>query len=134
MRRPSARPVRNLLSCVAIDSSKFKAVNNRDQNFTPRKIALRISHPEQGATRYLEEMTRFDRQEARATRVDKVSHLEAKPKRVQAEVHRLSDLAEQLKDTVDGRISLTDPDARSVAKALDWLDITFRQRSIPRRI
>ena len=38
--------------CVAIDGSKFKAVNNQDRNFTPRKIA------------------RIDRQEARETRVD----------------------------------------------------------------
>jgi len=101
--------------CVAIDGSKFKAVNNRDQNFTPRKIALRISHLEQSADRYLEEMARIDRQEARETRVDKVSHLEAKLKRVQAEVHRLNRIAEQLKDTADGQISLTDPDARSMA-------------------
>ena len=101
--------------CVAIDGSKFKAVNNRDRNFTPRKIALRISHLEQSATRYLEEMTRIDRQEALETRVDKVTHLEAKLKRVQAEVHRLNGIAEQLKDTADGQISLTDPDARSMA-------------------
>jgi transposase len=101
--------------CVAIDGSKFKAVNNRDRNFTPRKIALRISHLEQSATRYLEEMARIDRQEARETRVDKVTHLEAKLKRVQAEVHRLNGIAEHLKDTADGQISLTDPDARSMA-------------------
>ena len=101
--------------CVAIDGSKFKAVNNRDQNFTSRKIALRISHLEQSATRYLEEMARIDRQEAREARVDKVRHLEAKLKRVQAEVHRLSSIAERLKDTDDGQISLTDPDARSMA-------------------
>lgn len=101
--------------CVAIDGSKFKAVNNRDRNFTPRKIALRINHLEQSAARYLEEMARIDRQETRETRVDKVSHLEAQLKRVQAEVHRLNSIAEQLKGTADGQISLTDPDARSMA-------------------
>ncbi|PRY77275.1 transposase [Yoonia maritima] len=101
--------------CVAIDGSKFKAVNNRDRNFTPRKIALRIGHLEQSAARYLEEMTRVDRQEAREIRVDKVRHLETKLKRVQAEVHRLNSIVEQLKDTPDGQISLTDPDARSMA-------------------
>lgn len=101
--------------CVAIDGSKFKAVNNRDRNFTPRKIALRISHLEQSATRYLEEMARIDRQERQEIRIDKVTHLKAKLKRVGAEVSRLSGIAEQLKDAPDGQISLTDPDARSMA-------------------
>ena len=101
--------------CVAIDGSKFKAVNNRDRNFTPRKIALRISHLEQSATRYLEEMARIDRQERQENHIDKVTHLKAKLKRVRAEVSRLSGIAEQLKDAPDGQISLTDPDARSMA-------------------
>jgi len=47
--------------CVAIDGSKFKAVNNRDRNFTSGKIALRISHLEESASRYLDEMARIDR-------------------------------------------------------------------------
>jgi len=101
--------------CVAIDGSKFKAVNNRDRNFTPRKIALRISHLEQSAARYLEEVARIDRQEAQETRFDKITHLKAKLEGVRGEVHRLNTIAEQLKDTPDGQISLTDPDARSMA-------------------
>jgi transposase len=101
--------------CVAIDGSKFKAVNNRDRNFTSGKIALRISHLEESANRYLDEMARIDRQEARETRNDKVTHLRAKLDRVREEVDRLSGIAQQLKDTPDGQISLTDPDARSMA-------------------
>lgn len=100
--------------CIAIDVSKLKAVNNRDRNFTPRKIALRISYLEQSAALYLEEVSRIDRREACEIRVTKVRHLEAKLKHVQAEVHRLNSIAEQLKDTPDGQISLTDPDARSM--------------------
>lgn len=101
--------------CVAIDGSKFKAVNNRDRNFTARKIALRISHLEQSAARYLEDVARIDRQEAQESRIDKVAHLKSKLERVRGEVHRLNIIAEQLKDTPDGQISLTDPDARSMA-------------------
>jgi transposase len=101
--------------CVAIDGSKFKAVNNRDRNFTPRKIALRISHLDLSAARYLEEMARIDRQEKQVTRIDKATHLKAKLKRVRAEVSRLSGIAKQLKEAPDGQISLTDPDARSMA-------------------
>lgn len=101
--------------CVAIDGSKFKAVNNRDRNFTSGKIALRIRHPEESASRYLDEMTRIDRQEVQETHIDRVTHLRAKLDRVREEVDRLSGIARQLKDTPDGQMSLTDPDARSMA-------------------
>ena len=89
--------------CVAIDGSKFKAVNNRDQNFTARKIALRLSHLEQSAARYLEDVVRIDRQEALETRRDKVAHLKAKLERVRGEVHRFNVIAAQLKDTRTAR-------------------------------
>lgn len=101
--------------CVAIDGSKFKAVNNRDRNFTSGKIALRISHLEESANHYLDEMARIDRQEAQETHIDRVTHLKAKLDRVRSEVDRLSGIAQQLKDAPDGQISLTDPDARSMA-------------------
>ena len=49
--------------CVVIDGSKFKAVNNRDKNFTKGKIASRSAHLEADAERYIDEMVRIDRQE-----------------------------------------------------------------------
>lgn len=101
--------------CVAIDGGMFKAVNNRDRNFRARKIALRISHLEQSAARYLEEVARIDRREAKESRIDKATHLKTKLERVRGETHRLNAIAERLKDTTDGQISLTDPDARSMA-------------------
>jgi len=53
---------------VAIDGSKFKAVNNRDRNFTTGKIASRIAHLEADVERYINEMVRIDRQEEGAAR------------------------------------------------------------------
>jgi hypothetical protein len=46
---------------VAIDGSKFKAVNNRDKNFTDRKLAARIEQLEDSIKRYLVELDRADR-------------------------------------------------------------------------
>ena len=100
---------------VAIDGSKFKAVNHRDRNFTPGKVKLRISHLEESAARYLDEMARIDRQEAEQTDVTRVAHLKEKLARIGQEVRRLEGIARQLKDAPDGQISLTDPDARSMA-------------------
>jgi transposase len=101
--------------CVAIDGSKFKAVNHRDRNFTPGKVALRIAHLEESAGRYLAEMERIDRQEARQAQATKVARIEEKLARIRQEVGRLDCIARQLETTPDGQISLTDPDARSMA-------------------
>lgn len=101
--------------CVAIDGSKFKAVNHRDRNFTAGKVALRIAHLEESAGRYLAEMERIDRQEARQAQATKVVRIEEKLARIRQEVGRLEGIARQLEATPDGQISLTDPDARSMA-------------------
>jgi len=100
---------------VAIDGSKMKAVNNRDRNFTSGKVKLRISHLEQSAARYLEEMDRTDRQERSEAKLCKVERLKEKLSRIRQEVQRLQGIANRLENTPDGQISLTDPDARSMA-------------------
>ena len=60
---------------VAIDGSEFKADNNRDRNFTKRKIAGRRTHLEADVQRYIDEMVRFDRQENSEARATKVANL-----------------------------------------------------------
>jgi transposase len=49
---------------VAIDGSKFKAVNNRDKNFTSHKIQVRMQQLEHNINRYLAELDRADRDPA----------------------------------------------------------------------
>ena len=46
---------------MAIDGSKFKAVNNRDKNFTPRKLKARVQQLEESIARYLADLDRADR-------------------------------------------------------------------------
>src|ERR1700693_1401688 len=41
---------------VAIDGSKFKAVNNRDKNFTDNKLKKRMAQLEESISRYLAEL------------------------------------------------------------------------------
>src|ERR1700687_2774368 len=48
---------------VAIDGSKFKAVNNRDQNFTRAKMDRRMAQIEESVARYLQQLDTADRQE-----------------------------------------------------------------------
>jgi transposase len=101
--------------CVAIDGSKFKAVNNRDRNFTKGKIASRIAHLEASVERYIEEMVRIDRQEEGEVQMEKVDNLARRYARVRNEITRLQAMEHALEDAPDGQISLTDPDARAMA-------------------
>jgi len=99
---------------VAIDGSKFKAVNNRNRNFTQAKIKHRLKQIDESIARYLGQIATEDRLEL-ATSRNKVERLEEKISKLKSEVDQLNKLQAQLKGTPDKQISLTDPDARSMA-------------------
>ena len=99
---------------VAIDGSKFKAVNNRDNNFTDRKLRARMQQLEESIGRYLAELDRADREPTLVTEGN-VSRLKEKVATVKAHLQRLKQMGQQLREAPDGQVSLTDPDARSMA-------------------
>jgi transposase len=101
-------------SIVAIDGSKFKAVNNRDRNFTITKMKRRLEQIEESVARYLSQLDTADRQES-ATAPAKVSRLQDKIATLRQEVRRLKKLEVRMLKAPDQQISLTDPDARSMA-------------------
>ena len=90
------------------------AVNNRDKNFTDRKLAARIEQLEDSIKRYLVELDRADR-DAAAVLPARVAHLKDKITKVKQQIQALNEIGEQMKSSEDGQISLTDPDARSMA-------------------
>lgn len=99
---------------VAIDGSKFKAVNNRDKNFTDRKLEARLAQLEESIGRYLEEIDRADRQPA-AVSEGRVSRLREKIAGLNAKMAALREIGEAMRLAPDGQVSQTDPDARSMA-------------------
>src|SRR5712692_10075465 len=99
---------------VAIDGSKFKAVNNRDKNFTDHKLQKRMAQLEESISRYLGELDRADREPTLVTE-GKVSRLKEKVATVKAHMEQLKQIGQQLRAAPDGQVSLTDPDARSMA-------------------
>jgi transposase len=99
---------------VAIDGSKFKAVNGRDRNFTKHKLKARMQQLEESIARYLADLDRADRNPSSVTEA-RVEHLKEKVKTVKAQMRRLKQLGKQMGQAPDGQISLTDPDARSMA-------------------
>jgi transposase len=99
---------------VAIDGSKFKAVNNRDKNFTERKLQARMDQLEQCIDRYMDELDRADREPA-SLPDERIPHLKEKIEKLKAQVQKLGEIETQMRAAPDGQISLTDPDARSMA-------------------
>ena len=103
------------VASVAIDGSKFKAVNNRDRNFTRAKMARRMQQIEDSVARYLHQLDTADRQDPTAAISSRVDRLHEKISRLREEMARLRALEQQMQEAEDGQISLTDPDARSMA-------------------
>jgi transposase len=100
---------------VAIDGSKFKAVNNRDKNFTRAKMERRMAQIEESVARYLQQLDSADRQEPSLACTTKTTRLKEKIAKLKEEVQRLQALEARMLATPDQQILLTDPDARSMA-------------------
>jgi len=98
---------------VAIDGSKFKAVNSRDNNFTPNKIARRQEQIEQSIQRYLDALETADRTQPAEVEA-KTERLREKIETLREQMRDLDRAAELLNDLPEKQVSLTDPDSRSM--------------------
>jgi transposase len=104
-------------NAVAIDGSKFKAVNQREKNFTKDRLAKRIAAIESTIDRYLKELDRADReQEVTGVPVPatKVARLTQGIATLKAKLGRLSAIEARMIASGETQISLTDPDARAM--------------------
>jgi transposase len=101
-------------SIVAIDGAKFKAVNNRDRNFTSGKLRARMEQIEQSIERYLAAMDTADRTQSEVAEA-KTSRLKDKIAKLMQQMRDLRAMEQRLREAPDGQVSLTDPDARSMA-------------------
>jgi transposase len=99
---------------VAIDGSKFKAVNARDKNFTEAKMKRRLERIDKSIARYLSQLETADRH-GDAVPAAKVERLKSKIEKLKEEIARLNEINDQMMSSQDRQISLTDPDARSMA-------------------
>jgi transposase len=100
---------------VAIDGSKFKAVNTRDKNFTRAKMDRRLEQIEESVARYLSQLDTADRHEPSEALATRTAHLKEKLAKLASELQRLKAIEQEMLASPDQQISLTDPDARSMA-------------------
>ena len=96
-------------SFVSIDGSKFKAVNAKDRNFTLNKLDDRIARLDQNIDRYLRELDEYDAEEGRKLSKEELKHklAECRERKERYEGYR-----EQLEQSGEKQMSLTDPDSR----------------------
>jgi transposase len=100
---------------VAIDGSKFKAVNNRDKNFTRGKVERRRAQLEESVARYLSQLDTADRHEPTEALATKTERLKEKLAKLKEEMAKLAAIEVQMLTSPDQQVSLTDPDSRSMA-------------------
>ena len=100
---------------VAIDGSKFKAVNNRDRNFTKGKVERRRAQLEESVARYLSQLDTIDHQLPTEALAIKTMHLAQKLVTLKDEMKKLAAHEKRMLASPDEQVSLTDPDSRSMA-------------------
>ena len=104
-------------------------MNNRDRNFTRAKMARRRAQIEASVARYLEQLDTADRHEPSEALATKTARLREKIAKLGDEMRRLAGIEARMLESPDQQVSLTDPDARSMATsaaAPAWSVITCR--------
>ena len=99
---------------AAIDGSKFKAVNARDKNYTRAKLQKRMDQVEASIARYMAAMETADRQEGELAQTKSV-RLKDKIAQLREQMAAFKALEPLVEAAPDQQLSLSDPDARSMA-------------------
>jgi len=99
---------------VAIDGSKFKAQNSKGRNFTHKKFKRQIKELEKKIDEYLEELDQADEGEKDVPDKPNVDQLREKIEAMKRRQAELRQLEEQMGESGQSQISLTDPDSRSM--------------------
>jgi transposase len=98
---------------VAVDGSKFKAVNSRENNFNQKKLEKKLKEIDKKVERYLDEMDRGDKQESTNPVTGK--ELKDKIEQLKQRKGQYEELLKELKASGEKQISLTDPESRAMA-------------------
>jgi transposase len=99
---------------VAVDGSRFKAMNGRDKNFTRAKLARDLAEADANIARYLAELDAADQAEE-GEPTARVAALPERIAKLRAHLQKLKQVETELAASEDSQISLTDPDSRAMA-------------------
>jgi transposase len=100
---------------VAIDGSKFKAVNSRDNNYTSKSVKRRIKKTQENIERYLAKLDDVDAEEPEIREVT-AKELKKKIASMEAKMDELKAKQQEVAEHPDKQVSTTDPDCRSMTR------------------
>lgn len=96
-------------SDIAIDGSKFKASNNKSNNYTPSKVKFHIDRVEKHIANYLEQLDEADKNQTSSIKIQATKERLAD---FRSQLKELHEIKEQVEAHPDKQISTTDPDSR----------------------
>ena len=118
---------------LAVDGSKFKAVNSKKNNYSQKKIDKHQQFIKDKAEKYLQELDELDKQEQTTTK----DELQIKKEKIKQGLEKLKErtikydtLQQQLKNTTDKQISTTDPDSRSIIIVKNIVEVAYNVQNV----
>lgn len=114
-------------STIAIDGSKFKAVNSKKNNFNQNKIDKHRKFIEEKTSRYLQQLDELDAQENKDSddiliKKDKIAE---GLKKLKERTIKYDDIQQQLDATTDRQVSTTDVDSRSILVVKSIVEVAY---------
>ncbi len=94
---------------VAIDGSKFKAVNSKENNYTPKKLQFHIARVEKHIDEYLKQLDDSDQEDEKV--IDETP-IKEKIDWLKKRLCELKALEEEVNHHPEKQLSTTDPDSR----------------------
>ena len=110
---------------VAIDGTKFKAVNSKSNNLNEKTVAQRLKQTEEKIAEYLKEMDQNDTADSAEDESVNVDELKEKIYKLEEEKQRYEQIQEQMKATGQKEISLVDPDSRLMRVDSQRLEVGY---------
>lgn len=101
---------------IAVDGSKFRAVNSSQRNFTEKKLQKALKAIDEKIEAYLNELDEADQKETQDKRLS-AKDLQDKIQKLKDRKGKYGELFKEMKDSGETQISLTDPDSRSMPKS-----------------
>jgi len=114
---------------VGIDGSKFKAVNSTKRNLNEKTLAERLRRVEERIAGYLKEMEENDKADDRRNESGRVEKLKEKIGKLEEKRQEYTRIQDEMRETGQKQVSLTDPDSRLMRVDSRKLDVCYNVES-----
>ena len=114
---------------IAIDGSKFKAVNSKKRSFTQAKLKGIIKDIDRQIAEFLARLDNADQKENNPVNDDK-GDLQDKIDKLKSNAKYFKDMAKSMEKSGETQISMTDPDARSISTKKGDTTVGYNVQSV----